>query len=837
MHKTALLVVAALALFASRAARAQSRPLPIGEPPTPGVRNPTIGIAGDADASSVEKDPAALGFLPAWSGNYLHTELDHDGTVGVGGDGFFFASPIPYLSQLALGAGVQLLRPPSAFPFKNEEKFTLALAIRPLPGLSLGLSYAHLWADQGPVAGGIDTLDLAISARPLRWLAAALVVHDVPGPAVQQFPLQRVWDPEVAVRPFGTSLVEIAAGARFGERRQDVDPHFRLWLVPYHGLTVKADVEWKRFVDLDSPTPQNDVRVALGIALDLEHIGVQGFGQFGTTSGATTGQGWTLAARVSGDRYPSLWDGPRHLEKIDLSHGLGERKLAQVVAHLRRIERERDVAGVVVVIGDIEGAYATAEELHAALLHLRHAKKHAFAYMAETTTKGYYVATAAERIYQDPAGGIRLIGMSSTLTFLKGFGDKIGVKADFVKIAEYKSAPEQFTRTGSTEPARAQREALLSDFYNNIVSGIAAARHVDSAAVKRWIDNGPYTAKEALTAGLVDELRHGDEVEDAIAEHVGHHLSLHTPPTTPERGNDWQPPAIAVLFVDGDIIDGKSAYVPLLDMRFVGMQTLVPALAKARDNPQVKAIVLRIDSPGGSALASDIIARELERAAEVKPLICSLGDTAASGGYFIAAPCQKIFAAPSTLTGSIGIFTGKFDISGLAGKLGVSFEQFERGTHAGMDSLWREYTDDERKLILDKLRYYYGRFVDQVARGRHMTPEQVDAIGRGHVWSGVAARDKGLVDEFGGLMEAVLEAKKRAHLSEKAPVLLQALPDETTLLSQLLGLLGINLQARASAELQVLAPLIAPALRGLPGSLLLEPSVPQTRLEGDLRVE
>jgi protease IV len=825
MRKASLVMV----LVWSAAARAQ-RPVPVGEPPTPGVYNPTLGLAGDADASAVEKNAASLGFLPSWSGVYLHSELDPAGTVGGRGDGFFVASPLPYLSAISLGAGVQLLRPPSSYPFPNEQKFSLALGVRLHPGIALGLTYAHLWADRGPVAAGIDTLDVALALRPARWLAAALVIHDLPSPAVGGFPLQRVWEPELALRPWKTSIVELAAGARFGERRGDVDPHFRLWLTPVPGLTVKADVEWKRDVNLDG-TPENDIRVALGVAIDLEHVGVSGFGLFGADSGLTRAHGFSLAARISGDRYPSVWPGPQHLVRIDLA-SLGERKLARLVAWMRRAERQREVAGVVFVIGDLEGSWATAEELRAAIFRMRRAKKHVFVYMAETNTRGYYVASAAERIFQDPAGGIRLVGLSSTTMFFRGLGDLIGVRADFVKIAEYKSAPEQYTRASSTEPARAQREAYVGDVWAHLTAGIAEARHVDDAAARAWIDRGPYTAAEAKEAGLVDELRHGDEVEAAIDERLGRNVPLKNAPTAPERVDDWERPAVAVLFVEGDIIDGKSATIPLLGMKLAGMQTLMAALQRARDDARVRAIVVRIDSPGGSALASDVIARELERTAQVKPVICSLGDVAASGGYFIAAACSRIYAAPSTLTGSIGIFTGKFDVSGLAAKIGVSLESYERGAHAGIDSLYRPYTEEERVSILGKLRYFYTRFLDQVARGRNMRLAEVDAVGRGHIWSGDAALRRGLVDEFGGLMDAIAEAKRRAGLGENDRVTLDATPDEPGLLGQLLALLGIGggSSERAATD-ELLARVLAPALRGIPASLLLAPNVPQARLD------
>ncbi|HSN33434.1 MAG TPA: signal peptide peptidase SppA, partial [Ideonella sp.] len=471
------------------------------------------------------------------------------------------------------------------------------------------------------------------------------------------------------------------------------------------------------------------------------------------------GHGFTLAARISGDRYPAVWRGPRHLVRVDFAH-LDERGLARMLSYLRRVERDRDLYGVVAVVGDLQGSWATAEELRAAMLRLRKAKKHVYVYTAETNTRGYYVASAAERIYQDPAGGIRLTGLSSTTMYFRGLADLLGVRADFVKIAEYKSAPEQYTRTGPTAPAQQEREAYVGDVWAHLIHGIAEARHVDATAARAWIDRGPYTAAAAKAAGLVDELRHGDEVGGAIDERLGRHVAIDNPPTSPARENDWERPAVAVLFVEGDIVDGKSATIPLLGMKFAGMQTLMSAIQRARDDSRVRAIVVRIDSPGGSALASDVLARELERTAQVKPVICSLGDVAASGGYFMAAACTRIFATPSTLTGSIGIFTGKFDVSGLAAKIGVSLESYERGAHAGIDSMYRPYTDEERAQILSKLRYFYSRFVDQVARGRHLSPAAVDAIGRGHIWSGDAALERGLIDEFGGLMDAVAEAKR-----------------------------------------------------------------------------
>jgi protease-4 len=806
-----------------------------GEPPTPGVLNPNLGVAGETDASAVEKNPALLGYLRSWSGIYLHSELDEHGRVSGRGDGFFFASSLPYLTSLALGAGVQLIRPPALLrpSYQDEAKFSLSFSWRLAPALSFGLTYSHLWSDKGPVAGGLDTLDLAIAGRLGRFAAYGLVVHDVPQPTLNTgFPLQRVYEPEVAVRPFGTSILEVAFGARFGERRGDIDPHFRLWTSPYPGVTLKADVVWRRDVDLDRAI-DNDVRVALGIELDLSHFGLSGFGLFGRDAGQVRGHGFSLVARISGERYPTVYAGPNHLERINLSNLDGSRAIAKVLVRLRRLEHERAVDGVVVLIGGFDASLATCDELREALLRLRRTHRHVFAYLTETSTRGYYVASAAERIYQDPAGGIQLTGLSATTFFLRGSGELLGVDADFVKIGEYKSAPEMYTNREASEPARAQRNALMDDLSANLTDGIAAGRHLPLERVRAIIDGGPYTAEDAARLGLVDTLAHGDEVASDISSDLGRPMAIRDAPTAPERTESWSRPQVAVIFVEGDIVGGKSSTVPILNLRTAGLQTLLSTLDRARRDGRVRAIVLRINSPGGSALASDVLAREIERTVQVKPLICSLGDVAASGGYFIAAPCQRIFVSPSTVTGSIGIFSGKFDVSGLAKKLGVAIEQYARGQHATMESMFRPYTAEERRLILDRLRYYYQRFVDTVARGRGLSPARVDELGRGHVYSGVTAKTLGLADELGGLTDAIAFAKAQAGLKEEAPVDLLSLPEEPSLLGQLASIFGISTQTDAATPL---VPVLSTLLRALPASLLLEPEAPQARLEMEIQI-
>jgi protease-4 len=822
-----------LCVLVAPAAAQPAPPQPRGEPATQGVANPTQGVAADPDASSIERNPAMLGYLRSWSGVYVHSELWDTGTVGGRGDGFFFASPLPYVSSIVLGGAVQLSRPPDRFPYRDLAKISLALSWRLHPLLSVGLHYAHLAASAAPVAPGLDTVDLALGGRLGRFVGWGLVVHDVPSPNMNGFPLQRVYEPEVALRPFGDDTIELALGARFGERRGDIDPHFRLWAVPHRGIAIKADVEWRHDLDLDG-IAENDVRVALGLQLDLERAGVAGFGLFGRDSGRTQSHGWSIAARFSGERYPTFWRGPRYLERVELSEHLRGRKLLELLDRLRALEHDEATLGVVVLGGDLGSAgWATAEELRAALLRLRAAGKRVFAFLMHADTKGYLVASAAEKVLLDPAGDLRLTGAAVTLPYFKGTGELLGIQADYLRIGPYKSAPERYTMKAPSPEARASRETYLDDLQRHLVEAIAEARGISRADARARIDAGPFTPPAAREAHLIDEVRGGEQLPGFFEQVLGLAPALRDAPRSPARPSSWSAPRIAVIHLEGDLVTGESRSIPLLRMHATGLKELLAAIEHALENSAVRALVLRIDSPGGSFLAADLLARALERARNLKPVVCSLGDLAASGGYYIAAACDEIFVAPSTLTGSIGIYTGKLDFSGLLAKLGVSLTLLQRGAHAGIDSPFRPYTDDERAALMRELRYAYDRFVATVARGRTMSEARVAELGEGRIYSGDRARSLGLVDEYGGLTEAIEAAARRARISPRCPI--EITPEAPTLLGQLGRLLGLKLPVSGAADgaADAARATLDDLLRLLPVSLVYEPSVPQARLPQD----
>jgi protease-4 len=374
---------------------------------------------------------------------------------------------------------------------------------------------------------------------------------------------------------------------------------------------------------------------------------------------------------------------------------------------------------------------------------------------------------------------------------------------------------------------------LFDSLWERYITAIADSRHLTRDEVKALIDEGPYTAGDlAKDHKLVDEVAAPDKVGQLIATEMGEIL-----PVTgllPDRPERWSRPQIAVIYVDGDIVDGKSRSVPLLGESMVGSESLVSAISSARANPDIGAIVLRIDSPGGSALASELISREVFATRGVKPILCSLGDVAASGGYFIAAGCDMIFSDPMTITGSIGIFYGKFDVGALAKKLGVNIETYKRGKRADVESYFRSYTDEERGVLLEKLRYMYSRFVGAVAEGRGMTKDAVDAVGRGHVFTGAQAQPLKLVDKFGGFADTLDEAKRRMKLDPGTRVQLIELPAPPNSIFGTLGrYVGLHVEAKEDSLFTDL-PVVRDLLRGVPPSMLVEPNAPQARLPLDL---
>jgi protease-4 len=463
-----------------------------------------------------------------------------------------------------------------------------------------------------------------------------------------------------------------------------------------------------------------------------------------------------------------------------------------IVDNLRKAKVDSRVSSVLLKPSGFDSPYwGKVQEVRDAVIEFKKSGKPVYAYLEYGGDREYYLATAADRIFLMPSSPLDLNGLATYQVFLRGTLDKIGAYPDLHHIGDYKTASNQMTEKGYTRAHREMDESLNRDLYEQFVRGIADARKKNESDVRRLLDDGPFLPEDALHAGLIDDLAYEDQVEDRLggARRPGASAGLPEGRLKKIDGDEYaristaslglnRGPRIGVIYVTGVINSGKSAYDPL-NGAVVGSDTLVESIRQARRDSSLRAIVLRIDSPGGSSTASDAIWRELmiarnERAD--RPIVVSMSDLAASGGYYIAMPAQVIVAQPSTLTGSIGIYGGKIVTGGVYEKLGAHIEATSIGKHAEMNSPTRPYNAEERRKLEEQLQAFYDQFIEKVATSRHTTPEKIDAIAQGRVWTGRQAKQNGLVDALGGLDTAVALAKQRAKLAADSEVELVVYP-------------------------------------------------------------
>jgi protease-4 len=443
-----------------------------------------------------------------------------------------------------------------------------------------------------------------------------------------------------------------------------------------------------------------------------------------------------------------------------------------IVDNLRKAKVDDRIGAVVLAPGDIGALWGKVQEIRDAVLDFKTSGKPIVAHLEFGGDQEYFLATACDKIFLTPASPLDVNGLSMTDVFVRGTLEKIGAEPQLLHIGEYKTAANTFTERGYTPAHREMSESLNGDLYEQLVRAIADGRNKSEEEARALLDQGPFLAEDAVRHGLVDDLAYEDQLDDLV-EFPGGSLRR----VESERYTDVSPasvglgtgPRIAVIYAVGTIASGESSYDGG-EQAVVGSDTLVRWIRTARADDGIRAIVLRVDSPGGSAVASDVIWREVLLTRNSKPVIASMSDLAASGGYYIAMPAHQIVAQPGTLTGSIGVVTGKIVTAGTFDKLGISFDSVQHGQFAEINSPLRPYSPAERQKIEEQMQATYDAFVEKAAQARHTTPERIDAIAQGRVWTGKQAKDLGLVDELGGLSRALALAKQKAGIADDQEV-------------------------------------------------------------------
>lgn len=463
--------------------------------------------------------------------------------------------------------------------------------------------------------------------------------------------------------------------------------------------------------------------------------------------------------------------------------------------YLSALENARidpEVRALVLRINNPNLGWARRGELRRAITRVRESGKPVVAYLDGMVSNGeYYLATAADRIVCPPVSTLDVIGLRSEVTFAKRLLDKLGIVADLEHIGDYKNASDLLTRTEMSPEHREAITALLDDLDSHWTQELAEGRHVTTADVRGWIDHGPYVSDDAYVAGLVDTVAYPDELDGVVRSLSGpfwRQVNMRELNRRTYARNGWSEPAqVAVVFAEGGIQEGNDRS-ELLGGTVMGSATIGRAIRNARSDYRIKALVLRVNSGGGSVVASDEIWREVERTVGKKPIIVSFGDVAASGGYYIACAADSIFAMPNTITGSIGIINGKLDLSGLYDKIGLDKETITRGKYANLYGSDGGFSDDERAVIRSQMLRAYNHFVELVADGRALTTDSVNAIGQGRVWSGSAAHERGLVDRYADLHECITIAARMAGVRAGDDVDVVVLPERKWQLFDLGGM-------------------------------------------------
>jgi protease-4 len=501
--------------------------------------------------------------------------------------------------------------------------------------------------------------------------------------------------------------------------------------------------------------------------------------------------------------------------------------LREAISRLEKASKDKSISGVVLNIENPAIGRGKIEELRAAIARFRKTGKKVYAQLETGMPADYLVACACDEIVMPETGVLMLPGVHAEATFYKGLLGKLGIQADFIHMGAYKGAAEPYTREKFSDPVRENMTSLIDSMYDDMVTTIVKARPLSIAQAKEVIDRGLITATKAKELGLIDRLAYSDTLRKELADSYDAESLVYVKNYgQKEVDTDFSGPMgffklmqammggnpnsgtgrgkkIAIVYAVGPIMTGKSTSDPF-GGQVLGSTTIIEALREANEDDQVVAIVLRIDSPGGSALASDLIWRETQ--VIKKPIVASMGDVAGSGGYYIAMGADKIVAAPGTITGSIGVVGGKMAFRGLYQKLGITTETIERGKNSGLFSSSGPFTDSQRAVMTEFMEDIYRQFTTKAAEGRKMPVEKLRELAGGRVYTGLQAKENGLVDELGTLHDAIAEAKKLAGLEQDENVRVEVLPEPTNMFEALFGDVDQEEEVRLGRGLESLAP-------------------------------
>ena len=722
-------------------------------PPKARTHLPSSSIAMSDDALATFFNPSGLAAGRGLNLYYLRTYQND----WAGDDAFFLAVP-------GAGFGIEF---GTADADTDFTRYTLSAGYHLGSSLYWGTSYSWMNSDDRDY-DKFRSLSMGFMYRR-RYFSIGATARDLNRPELLGEKIGRTYDLGLALRP-GTWRTTLSIDLQKTQGIEGIDLRYALEVRPIREIMLRG-------------TLNNDLSFDVRFGINIGNWGFGTGNAFDKNREAQSGVGYFHFSNA-----PKTKPLPRRRMFLDLPMS----SLKQV---LPIAKWDEDVAGILVRIDGSSYGIAQLQEMSDAVLDFRESGRVVLCYLSNCSTGDYIVASACDGILIHPAAEVRLIGIRTEHSFYKGALDMLGIKANLEHLGKYKSASEAFTRREMSEPHREIQNIILDDLYAQLVETISDGRGWTHESVKKRIDAGPYTARQAFTTELVDRLVYEDELPEVVTELTDARTDL-VPLSEYARSGlyaqDWQvpQPKVAIIRAEGLMLMGDSFVDPFMGTQVMGADTITRIVKSVKDDDSVKAVVLRIDSGGGLVVAADTIWRELVKLKEVKPLVVSMGDVAASGGYYIAAPANAIVAEPGTITGSIGVIGGKYSFKGLYEKLGIYKEILKRGEHADFYTDYGDYLPAEQAIVQRQIKEIYEDFIEKVALGRaDLTVEDVDRLGQGRVWSGRQAKENGLVDELGGLSLALAIAREHAGLGKKSIEIVEF--PKKTWMSQLLNNIGL----------------------------------------------
>ncbi len=666
--------------------------------------------------------------------------------------------------------------------------------------LSLGGSYRYF--KEGPgIFNNRHFWNLSVMYRPDGNFSLAGVLSNLNRGKINGERTETEQRYSLSYRPTGINVTaSVDMFLSTGTRLSNADYVYHAEFSPVKGLFVNGLID-------------NEKNFQIGVRANLRQYFV---GSRRSSDSDAKHRGTTVFAGASNSRQPSLIKETVRRLSVNVagrpqenpSRPIFGRHKTSFITSLLNIYRAADdpsIGEMVMSLSRLRLGFGQAQELREALRHFQSRGKTITCHISHPNNLAYYVGSACDKILVPPVSQLNLIGLRAELTFYAGTLEKLGVDIDLMRIGKYKTAAERYTQEAATDENRQQLNRLLDDWFDQLVDGISQGRGISKDSVVKIIDGGPYTSAEALEYGLVDGLSYRDELKDNFLCRMPE-ISLRRYLSDTVIYDSWQQkPTLAIVVADGEVTYDGSGFSPFSQPSDVTPKMMGKAFSRALGDPAIKGVVFRINSPGGLALAGEDIYHSASKAAEKKPVVVSMANVAASGGYYIAMPASHVMADPATLTGSIGIYGGKADLSGLYEKINLGKELYTRGKHAGMLSSIRPFTEEEREKYFSQMEAMYGHFVSLVADNRDLSVDSVDNLAQGRVWTGREAFDHGLIDQLGGVKTALDFTAARLGIDDydveiypqKRPLII--LPGNS-LLSSVVGFLGLAGQSTDAAS-------------------------------------